>query len=621
MFLQEVFQALTLSQRVTALQTPSCCHGGPSCSCGGGGASVITNLKLCAGCGAASYGSKECQRKDWKSHKAVCLQLRQYKHYITQLERPMQKQALARSLSLEVPLVHEEYKRRYGESPVVDFLSEVRRMVVKRSRNNLKDLFASDEGDMEQMVWRWQEVSPNLIEFLHTASPGDIFKKKKYRPYTPGAPQQFRNTPLALGGLFNNDKPYNFIDIGFVDLGIVFDSLDSLDADGCPVTIVGIDAEPFCVAKALVMFEMAKDPSIVPRSVVEVWFSSFWSEVTHKSFLAAVKKVLEDQVSGTQDERVMNILQFWKDCPKMKAVKSEIFQTGNALMKRDIRFCTRACNLSEERDRAEYIRYHFTKALYEDASCTLGSPVMSTVEESLGIKQICENVFEAVPFGVHSWTDPRFKKNASLMERCRSYFETQMKRYMDLVQNGIIQFVPRVGEVSSKNSVLLSELAKLDAYVVSWSNVVDYIPVKDFHEMAQQISGDNTMHYFHTINWCTRTCGVDIYDIPQDIRLQVFSEGLALREQLTCAYDGFKSNGPFHFRNICSPVLARQFINAFLRYLFAGQDVNCCGFFDQGSPLGFMNPLGRTDTTAFLAFAYKDTGIHFPQNAYDFTKD
>ena len=64
-------------------------------------------------------------------------------------------------------------------------------------------------------------------------------------------------------------------------------------------------------------------------------------------------------------------------------------------------------------------------------------------------------------------------------------------------------------------------------------------------------------------------------------------------------------------------------LNSFLRYFFEGQeDIRCTGFFDGNSPLATVdNPLGRSVTTAFLAFAYKETGIVFPGGYYDFTKD
>ena len=607
-------KALAISKLIEAYQRPGCTYKGPSCTCR---AIAQSELKYCARCGAASYGTKLCQKKGWKSHKPLCNVLQLYKSHITNLKSPMQKASLAR-LSLEVPQIGEEYSRRYRFSPVVPFLSVTRQMVLERSKNNLRDLFGSDMHDQQQLLWRWQEISPELFNFLNgTPTPGTVFQKKAYRPYRPGAPQQFRNTPLALGGLLKNG--ITVIDIGFVDFGVVFDCVDSLDTQGAPIDIVGIEADPFCVAKALVMFEMTKCPSNMARAVVEVWFSSLWSIKTYQAFVAATKSILLE--TPNLDIRVKTIISYWNEYPRMSRSQSEVFQLAKAFGRQDIRYCTRACNLASERNRVDYFRYHFTKAFYEDESTLVGSPVMSTVNESIGVMQICEDVFEAVPFSVYASykEEEDDEEGIPLLIHIRQHFESQMKRFMMLVQNGVIRFSPSVGEISIKNTSLLKKIAGLNPYLVSWSNVVDYIPPQEFHTMAKMISGEDTMHFFHSINWPVRTFGVDVYDIHEDSRLEIFSLGLALTEQTRTMMPCFKSQGPFHFRNICSPVLARQHINSFLRYFFSGQDVNCGGFFSEESPLGVPNPFSRTDTTAFLAFAYKESGITFPQNGYDYT--
>jgi len=166
---------------------------------------------------------------------------------------------------------------------------------------------------------------------------------------------------------------------------------------------------------------------------------------------------------------------------------------------------------------------------------------MSTENEKAGVKQIFENALEAVPLRVHVTSDPNFDGELSLMERSRHYFESEMKRYMMLVQKGVIIFSSRVGDMSLENTSLLAEMAEFDPYVVSWSNVVDYLAPHEFHTMARQISGEDTMHYFHSINWCTRVFGVDVYDHHQEARLQVLAAGLVLVEHTCLMLAGFVS--------------------------------------------------------------------------------
>ncbi|KAL3793054.1 hypothetical protein HJC23_003062 [Cyclotella cryptica] len=84
-----------------------------------------------------------------------------------------------------------------------------------------------EDSEVVNLLKRWQEVSPALSRFLRQAQPGDIFLEKSYNPYTPGAPQQFRNTPLIAPMKLNGGT--TIVDIGFVDFGMAFDSIMTLD--------------------------------------------------------------------------------------------------------------------------------------------------------------------------------------------------------------------------------------------------------------------------------------------------------------------------------------------------------------------------------------------------------
>jgi len=138
------------------------------------------------------------------------------------------------------------------------------------------------DNDLENMLKRWQEVSPEVFDFAGQARVGEVFKEKKYMPYKPKAPQQFRNTPLADPTVLVNGK--SIVDIGFVDFGITFDSAGSIQFHGEPVTVLGFDMDPFCVAKSLVMHTMIKSKQVSARSIVEVWLSSLWSKATLSAF-------------------------------------------------------------------------------------------------------------------------------------------------------------------------------------------------------------------------------------------------------------------------------------------------------------------------------------------------
>ena len=121
-----------------------------------------------------------------------------------------------------------------------------------------------EENDFRDKLKRWQELSPQLDDFLLRATPGDIFYEKGYHPYAPGASPHFRNTPLAepFSSSLKLENGRTLVDFGFVDFGFVFDSIKTLDMSGDPLTVVGYEASPQCVAKSLVMIQMMEDGDV-----------------------------------------------------------------------------------------------------------------------------------------------------------------------------------------------------------------------------------------------------------------------------------------------------------------------------------------------------------------------
>jgi hypothetical protein len=90
------------------------------------------------------------------------------------------------------------------------------------------------------------------------------------------------------------------------------------------------------------------------------------------------------------------------------------------------------------------------------------------------------------------------------------------------IRDGTLVFIPRVAEISLANTDLLQELKSLNPFIVSWSNLCDYIRISDFHTMAEMISCPRTVHYMHSCNWSSEVYGSDIYDINTEKRLQYY---------------------------------------------------------------------------------------------------
>jgi hypothetical protein len=56
----------------------------------------------------------------------------------------------------------------------------------------------------------------------------------------------------------------------------------------------------------------------------------------------------------------------------------------------------------------------------------------------------------------------------------------------------------RLGVVVPGNADVIRSIRSLEPYPVSWSNVPDYIPPADFHQLARAISApEDTVHFMH----------------------------------------------------------------------------------------------------------------------------
>jgi hypothetical protein len=101
-----------------------------------------------------------------------------------------QKAALDTYSMINSPRVDEEYRRKYGDDNLFVglWLSMGIDSVKDMLRTNITALNKSDDDNVDNLLKRWHEVSPELNNFRRRDQPGDIFVNKTYHP-TPPTPQ------------------------------------------------------------------------------------------------------------------------------------------------------------------------------------------------------------------------------------------------------------------------------------------------------------------------------------------------------------------------------------------------------------------------------------------------
>lgn len=381
-----------------------------------------------------------------------------------------------------------------------------------------------------------------------------------------------------------------------------------------------------CVAKSLVMLEMMKMSSNSSRTIVEVWMSSLWSEVTYRAFNSALQSLLVSKSSKYQPE-VTDILKFWKDHKKISRESALDFQLQHVISPSGgSAFAMHACSLSSSVDQVEYLRCYRTKALYDDSTTLVGSIVMNSESIRIGVKQHFGDIRESTPPFVHSKISapqgslvPYGDIDPTLFGRIRRYNENQISLFARHIQNGTLIFLPKLGVISIRNTKAIEDMnaVSTNPHHVSWSNVPDYIEPREFHKIAKAISGTETVHFLHSCNWTQRVYGTDVYDINKRVRLHFFGTGLLITSTSHSQFTGLGATGTYHYRDFSTVALGRNYIKNFFRYFFRGEHVNC-GCLNGITPLKQPTPFARNLHTAFIQFAYKETGITFKLDDYNF---
>eukprot|EP00808_Paulinella_micropora_P002023 g43524.t1 len=168
----------------------------------------------------------------------------------------------------------------------------------------------SEEQKRDRLVW-WSK-----------AQIGSIRERPKHKPDKKRTCYDFAKTasPTTCYDFANTASPmYDLrlgtmhVAVGFVDLAMLTQaSFQTNNNQPGPLRWVGYEANPFNVAKTLVIAEMLSYPAATPVNVLQVWYASTWGESTRSIFREALNRVLEK--SRSKDAEVAAYLLYWGKC-------------------------------------------------------------------------------------------------------------------------------------------------------------------------------------------------------------------------------------------------------------------------------------------------------------------
>eukprot|EP00092_Neocalanus_flemingeri_P055381 GFUD01065436.1.p1 GENE.GFUD01065436.1~~GFUD01065436.1.p1 ORF type:complete len:161 (+),score=25.80 GFUD01065436.1:3-485(+) len=66
----------------------------------------------------------------------------------------------------------------------------------------------------------------------------------------------------------------------------------------------------------------------------------------------------------------------------------------------------------------------------------------------------------------------------------------------------------------------------MNAFTVDWSNIIDYFSKKDFLEMAEAASSEDSVHYVHLMNWVNCYKGASVFDYGYEDKVILIDQAL-----------------------------------------------------------------------------------------------
>lgn len=224
---------------------------------------------------------------------------------------------------------------------------------------------------------------------------------------------------------------------------------------------------------------------------------------------------------------------------------------------------------------------------------------------------------EAAPTFIHL---SHSEADAKLLDRIRNYFLRQLRAFGARLRDGSLVFHAQVAVINKQDNALIDLIKSRNPYIISWSNVIDYMKPTEFHAIAKQMSVTGTVHYMHSCNWTILVYGTDVYDVAETARGMFYANGYMMHK-MNHSMLGFSTEPVTHYRNICGYMLGRRFVGNYMQYFFAGEKQNVrVGTFSGETPLTMANPLLRGDMTAHFMCCYDDS-VEFGEMSYDYNEE
>lgn len=364
------------------------------------------------------------------------------------------------------------------------------------------------EATASWATWFWPGVKPGDVwkdRALHGS--GLNYSAALFRQACTNAPCQTQT--LAEGG--------TTISVGFVDLSVVaYSKISTSVSANLPKGdlehhFVLIDDTAGHVATSMVLWQMARD-ACSPENLAQAWYSSVWTHDTEDAFRAAAAALLASRMT-TRPEKITPYLEGWVQGPSVTV------PAAHAAWHRVNSFdgAAFAC-LRRPSDRLAHAHYYITGELFLDQ----GSGSAGLVGSLAMFGCPCDappldgtDAFQSIPM-MELVQEMATHPADDMVKVASRICLAGASRLLVLARRNLrLDFACE--SVSPTSADRIGELRALKPEAVLWSNVLDYMVPKEFHQLAAAIATNDCVHLGYSMNWWRDTVGayfLDYYELP-----------------------------------------------------------------------------------------------------------
>ncbi len=571
----------------------------------------LEGAKRCSGCKLIYFCGKPCQKKDWKIHKTFC-KLITSGNYCSEVKTvfDLKETLRARECYYEtadatiqppiIPPYHDEYRKCFP-TDVTNYDKLCRIWIEMQAICRYAEgIFRRKVG--HYFIDRWDMCLKSKEHSLQLPmlEPGDILTDLvSSKVEEIGEPwrgnQSMKNTPVRPQ-TFQIGQTY--VAIGFVDLSpLILGSFEpgKTSTEGAqPMKYVCYDNSPIVVARNKVLYKMMLD-DVCMKSILQAWFSTGWSKKTLDDFQQSctrVKADLDPTVHGNTD--LKELLSHWINT----TVEMESVQ-GLWSEKVDHLELITLANLRYEHDRVDYAKYVLTGHIFgrEECDYMYGNLTMFALPDSCKeyIREK-ESLFFTIAIDFFGYT-------TTLLESVTLKIKSGLRRLIEHIQNQSVMCTFATENLSMSSMQVLTDISKMNATAIDWSNIQEYLNLDNFFKMAEACDGTNTAHSLHFMRWTSYVCGTQLIDYPNPLYM-----ARDIAQERAKQYDIIKNKRPYlrkdeyieQYLNSAIANLCPKYQQRFIDFAFGQRNIDINEVCSE-----VFNPFIRSENTFFITFNFK----------------